>query len=602
MSKIRGKYREITPDELIKYTGIDKRFIKVLSTIYSENEARIPYDILAAYTDIASYTVFEKEYCKEHGNVLMGKVEKIFNENVIKPEYFSESLKVDMEAWNIVPYNMDEEALYLIAPDIEMDFLKQGSTDPNKNKFHNYIATLKIALQAGKRKVNIVRATNKLYCDVLYKCLGKELFAREDVEIRDSQLLNIIFIQAITQEASDIYLDPLIGVGINVSFSIYGDTIHFRTIRMKDVKIIALMQAVFNASAKSYDDASFRNDPMKDFKIENLGDQNGEYYGRAQAILQDNVLHAVIRVAESNKSAVPFDKLRLSTEIKNKLETGIKLKSGLILMAGKTGSGKTTTIYSCIDYMVKNISTDRIEEYSNPVEAKIQGVSQFYIDEEKGLTMERYVEAATRRNAQRIFIGELNTNKITRDAIDLALQGKYIISTLHSSSIPMIFDRVLGMTMGYPDSYRQFIELTHTLVHQTMVKQACPHCMKHVRIEDLKEREREILQSFGYSKDTVPRLSHDTECEYCEGRGFFIKKPIILASILTLTEDIKDKIREMDKGMRVYVDNLMFKSGSHELFDGIRHMEKDLVTFDQVYSALDLDMLREDFVIACRAM
>ena len=593
--ELKGRYVDITIEELKEYANLDLMYMQILKDIYNENKGLIPQDMIAYLADITSYDSYAKNYIKAYDGVISGDVKRIFDYENINIKKFSESMKDQFIRWNCVPYKVTETEIWYAVINEEYKDLKSPL-------FIQFITTCQEAMNRNyiNKQPRLKKVTNKLFADILYTCLDEPLYEQEDMILIPKHRLNLIFTSAIIKGASDIYITPYWDHA-DVKFSILGDAVPYCTIKKPNAELTGILQEIFKIAGKDYDDAALKDDPRRDFKILELGGHKG-YYARVQATVTKEMVNPVLRVAKTQQAAVPFEKLKITEEHKSKLAKGLRYSSGLVLICGATGSGKSTTIYSCIDYLKKIRPTDVIEEFSKPVEAVIDGISQIDIDEDSSITLDKMVEAATRRNAQIIVVGEVNTENILTNVLNMSMQGKYVISTIHSDSVSRVFDRVKNMLGTNVDAYYQFIDLINVIMHQTMMKEACPHCKKEIEVETLPDEQKDVLAAFSYDKSTIFVNGEDKACPHCEGRGYLINKPVIISSILVVTEEMRNELSEMTRGMRLYLDNYIYDKNIHEIYDAMRYLKDGKILWDQAWDKLNMEKLSEAIKIKHRGV
>ena len=609
---ISGTFRGITEEELKHCGNINERYFKTIDKIYTENKKTFPKDIIAYFTDLIPYNVFIRKYKELYPDLIIDEFNRFMHTDKIKPEMFSVNQKESFKKFNVIPVQIYEDRIIYATTNNEgLDREIASPVNGQKQKlkdsqaFQSFLATTNTTLRANSKQPKLVRLSNKLFSDCLNYCLGEPLITIDDMIFTDEQQLDIIFITAIIKKASDIYINPLpTNDGFAVSFSIFGDTVPHRTYKKTKEQMQSILQTVIKLAKSNFDNMTFNANPVVDLRIPDLGKQNDTYYGRLNGIAQKDSMSTynlsyVIRVCKVESAAIRYEDLRLTQSVKDELRTASQYVSGIVLISGATGSGKSTTTYSLLDDMNTTRATDRREEISAPVEAQIPGMSQLSIEALPGSesAFQLMVQAETRRNAQVIFVGETNNRDVIRSVVDMALQGKFLLSTIHIDGIPAIFDRVLGMVNGDQDTYRQFIEQIRTVMHQTMVKKVCKHCCKEVPFNELPELQRKVLSAFDYTEDTVTMLGHDPYCEHCEGRGFLLDEFVIVSSILTISEEMKDKLRDMNTGMRIVVENELFSTGKHEIFDGLKYLRQKDICLEHLWTKLNLGLLRKELVI-----
>ncbi len=192
-----------------------------------------------------------------------------------------------------------------------------------------------------------------------------------------------------------------------------------------------------------------------------------------------------------SEEAQGLDELGYAPAVLETLEKFLQSTSGLMLLTGPAGSGKTTTIYSCLRHLAEQ-GGRHIITVEDPVEQVLPGIMQTEVNEARGLTFAKAARHLMRQDPQVLAIGEIRDDETAQIAIRAALTGHQVISTLHAGSCPGVLERLMLMC---PDNYAVLSSLT-LVVNQRLVRRLCQNC-KGNGCED-------CLKS-GY-KDRVPIL------------------------------------------------------------------------------------------------
>jgi type IV pilus assembly protein PilB len=243
---------------------------------------------------------------------------------------------------------------------------------------------------------------------------------------------------------------------------------------------------------------------------------------------------AVIRILDKESISEQFSELRLDilgfpeSELK-RFRKYISEPYGMVLVTGPTGSGKTTTLYAAISEIKS--PEDKIITIEDPVEYQIQGITQIPINEKKGLTFARGLRSILRHDPDKIMVGEIRDPETAQIAIQSALTGHLVFTTVHANNVLDVLGRFLNMGV---EPY-QFVSALNCVLAQRLVRVICHHCRRPARIT------RALLEESGL--DPVLELSHPfTEgagCIECGGTGY--KGRTAICELL----DLSDRIREM---------------------------------------------------------
>ena len=243
---------------------------------------------------------------------------------------------------------------------------------------------------------------------------------------------------------------------------------------------------------------------------------------------------AVLRVLDKESMSEKFAKLSLdvvgfSEGDLTKFRRYILEPYGMVLVTGPTGSGKTTTLYAALSE-IKN-DEDKIITIEDPVEYQIKGITQIPVNEKKGLTFARGLRSILRHDPDKIMVGEIRDQETAQIAINSALTGHLVFTTVHANNVLDVLGRFLNMGV---EPYN-FVSALNCILAQRLVRVICEHCKRRVHYPD------SMLVESGLNPDEwrpVP-LYEGTGCFECGGTGFRGRSAI--HELLDLT----DKIREM---------------------------------------------------------
>jgi len=243
---------------------------------------------------------------------------------------------------------------------------------------------------------------------------------------------------------------------------------------------------------------------------------------------------AVLRVLDKESMSEKFAKLSLevvgfSERDLVKFRRYITEPYGMVLVTGPTGSGKTTTLYAALSE-IKN-DEDKIITIEDPVEYQVKGITQIPVNEKKGLTFARGLRSILRHDPDKIMVGEIRDQETAQIAINSALTGHLVFTTVHANNVLDVLGRFLNMGV---EPYN-FVSALNCILAQRLVRSICEFCKKPVVFPD-----SAYLES-GLNPDEwrdVPTME-GTGCFECGGTGF--RGRTAIHELL----DLSDKIREM---------------------------------------------------------
>jgi general secretion pathway protein E len=203
---------------------------------------------------------------------------------------------------------------------------------------------------------------------------------------------------------------------------------------------------------------------------------------------------------------------------------------GMLLVTGPTGSGKTTTLYAAITEI--NNGQDKIVTIEDPVEYQLPGVLQIPVNEKKGLTFARGLRSILRHDPDKIMVGEIRDPETANIAVQSALTGHLVFTTVHANNVFDVIGRFMHMNV---DLYG-FVSALNAILAQRLVRLVCPHCAEDVQPEEalLKESGLSVAQARSF------RFRQGRGCRECRGSGYKGRKAI--AELMILNDEIRELI------------------------------------------------------------
>jgi type IV pilus assembly protein PilB len=243
---------------------------------------------------------------------------------------------------------------------------------------------------------------------------------------------------------------------------------------------------------------------------------------------------SVIRVLDKESMNAEFKDLRLDVvgfddHTLTKFRKFIKEPYGMVLVTGPTGSGKTTTLYASLSEIQS--AEDKIITIEDPVEYQLRGITQIPVNEKKGLTFARGLRAILRHDPDKIMVGEIRDEETAQIAVQSALTGHLVFTTVHANNVVDVLGRFLNMKV---DLYN-FVSALNCVLAQRLVRRICEHCRHEVTYSDA------YLLESGLALDEYSgrAFSEGAGCLECNGTGFHGR--LAIAELL----DLSDRIRGM---------------------------------------------------------
>lgn len=244
---------------------------------------------------------------------------------------------------------------------------------------------------------------------------------------------------------------------------------------------------------------------------------------------------SVIRILDKESISEQFHELRLDIlgfpdgELK-RFRKYIAEPYGMVLVTGPTGSGKTTTLYAALSE-IKTIE-DKIITIEDPVEYQLSGITQIPINEKKGLTFARGLRSILRHDPDKIMVGEIRDNETAQIAINSALTGHLVFTTVHANNVVDVLGRFLNMGV---EAY-QFVSALNCVLAQRLVRNICAHCKRPAKIT----RESLLESAMDPNLADSGLFYEGSGCIECGGTGF--KGRTAICELLDLTDNIREII------------------------------------------------------------
>lgn len=341
------------------------------------------------------------------------------------------------------------------------------------------------------------------------------------------KLLNNIVFTAVSKKASDIHLEAQ-AHALVVKFRIDGILSQimepldasFQSPLLTRLKVIAELDI---AERRVPQDGRFRmilNRKTIDFRVSIMPAIHGE--------------NAVIRILDREMITENFGELNLhllgfSAHLQARIREYIEYPYGMFLVTGPTGSGKTTTLYAALNEIKR--PSDKIITIEDPVEYQIEGITQIPVNEKKGLSFARGLRSILRHDPDKIMVGEIRDSETAQIAIQSALTGHLVFTTVHANNVFDVLGRFIHMQV---DSY-SFISALNCIVAQRLVRTLCPRCKKEDHLS-AEECERNYIRC-----DEVGEWIYRPQgCPECNQLGYSGRSAI--GEILELNDEIKEMI------------------------------------------------------------
>jgi len=544
----------ITPQQLKEALEIQKKGNKKpLGEILSEMGA---IDREELY-EVLQY-VFETEYVD-------------LSNYVIDPEVISLISKKTALQLKLIPISKNnDEVIIAMANPLDI-YAKDLIRD------HTNIKKIKSLLASEEDVLNAITNYYELgeYDDIIKK-LGTNVILEEEevgkdlkeVEVISKealviQLVNILIVQGVKDNATDIHIEPN-EVGLLIRFRIDGMLHVIKTIpnKMKSavisrVKILAKMNIA-----------------------ERHLSQNGRFqvkFGTREVDLSASTIptifgeKVVLRLLDKSKGLIKLKQLGFTPEQLDEFKSLITKSYGIILLTGPTGSGKTTTLYAALDEI--NSKDKNIITIEDPVEYKLDRINQIQIEPKINLTFANALRSTLRQDPDIIMVGEIRDTEIAQIAVQAALTGHLLFSTLHTNDAASALTRLIDMDV------KKYLISSSVIgvIAQRLVRVICEKCKEEYTPE------KNVLSGLNIKgnlkKGGKIKLYRGKGCSFCKNTGYYGRTSIY--EIIVLDEEIRSLI--ISKASSNVIKDAAIKKGMKTLKDsGLEKVMQGITTIEEV--------------------
>jgi type II secretory ATPase GspE/PulE/Tfp pilus assembly ATPase PilB-like protein len=440
---------------------------------------------------------------------------------------------------NFVPFERNEDAVKIAIAD-PSDISTIDAIESHLGLEVEVYATSKRSIQEALRKSETAQqvlkdATEGFVMQVVEKESGEEeeVISVETLADKDGsiiKLVNSVIFTAVQKRASDIHIESKED-GVIVKYRIDGvlsgamEPID-KKFQSSIISRIKVMSDLDIAERRVPQDGRFRlkiKDKTIDFRISIMPSIYGE--------------DAVIRILDKEMITEAISELRLdllgfSGDVLDNFNRYITQPYGMVLVTGPTGSGKTTTLYAALTEILS--PEDKIVTIEDPVEYQIDGITQIPVNEKKGLTFARGLRSILRHDPDKIMVGEIRDPETAQIAIQSALTGHLVFTTVHANNVFDVIGRFLHMQV---DPY-SFISALNCILAQRLVRVLCQKCKTSVTYTS-----KQLLESgLNPQKYKGQKLYEARGCPECLDTGY--KGRTAIAELLELSDEIREMILE----------------------------------------------------------
>jgi type II secretion system protein E len=379
------------------------------------------------------------------------------------------------------------------------------------------------------------------------------------------QLVSSLLFEAQNNRASDIHIEPL-EKSLRVRFRIDGN---LQEVQSPPKKLQGAIISRLKIMTGSMSIAEKR--VPQDGRIQvKIGDKTVDL--RVSTVPTVHGESVVMRILDKSSLMLGLPELGFLSDDQAMFERLVKLPDGIILVTGPTGSGKTTTLYACLNYM--NRPDRKIITVEEPVEYQMTGINQVQVNSEVGMTFPAALRSMLRQAPNIIMVGEIRDKETAQIAINASLTGHLVLSTLHTNDAPSAVARLVDIGV------QPFLvsSALRAVMAQRLVRKLCPHCKKPCELTDYEIRSLNL--DAGQLSKATPMTS--VGCQKCRGKGFRGRMGIFEIFV------VDDEIRQM---INRSATTLQIRHRTRELGmrtlreDGIRKVLAGLTTAEEVISS-----------------
>ena len=376
-------------------------------------------------------------------------------------------------------------------------------------------------------------------------------------------LVDSIIKTGIERRASDIHIEPM-EQEVRVRYRIDGELFTAAHINKdKQSQIIGRLKAISNMHQEKQESQDGRILLYEDYNIRVSSQPN--VYGEK----------FVLRLLKKTENIRDIFELGFPGT-KEQFRRSIHKKNSITIVAAPTGEGKTTSLYSIIDYL--NRPQINITTIEDPVEIRIEGVNQVEIDARSSFS--GALRTLLRQDPDIILVGEIRDKETGEIAIQAGQTGHYVLSTIHTIDCIEVITRLRKMGLSDYD----IASTLATAISQRLVRRICPKCKKE-RLYNKEEKEiiQKIGEKYGVKFDLSGKTYDAMGCKYCNNTGYYER--IGIFEVLNVTDEIKQEIMEGKSSIEIRKEAL---KGDYKplVVDGIQKVIDGYTTLDEINNKL----------------
>jgi len=492
--------------------------------------------------------------------------------NELNLEYIDlDDTEIDIKLFSQVPYKqlikynaipIEETDLHILV--VFEDPLDMEAQDVMQRLFPKKPIKIAIArpkqIQQHLQSMEINESVKGLISDIRKDLQQSDKYEESEESPAVLKLIDIILKSAIFIGASDIHIEASekncivrerVDGMLRQSFTFDKDIFNPLASRMK------LLSNLDIAEKRKPQDGRFShtvNSKEYDFRVSTLPTIYGE--------------SIVLRILDKSKAMIRLEDAGMSKICYDRFKDAIQVPYGIVLVTGPTGSGKTTTLYGALN-AIKDVK-DKIITVEDPVEYQMSGLQQVHVKPEVGLTFASALKSILRQDPDKIMIGEIRDQETLRIAIQAALTGHLVLSTLHTNDAISAVTRILDMGI---EEYLVSGALV-AIQAQRLVRKICPYCKVETSLPDT------VLQGVKEYLPEQPVFYKGEGCKECGHSGY--KGREMISEVLTVSETLSRMIAR--NASKEELTKQAIEEGFVNMFeDGVQKALAGKTTIDEIY-------------------
>jgi general secretion pathway protein E len=379
-------------------------------------------------------------------------------------------------------------------------------------------------------------------------------------EVPVIRLVNQLITRAVESRASDIHIEPLQN-RLVVRYRIDGLLREFASppsqLRAAIISRVKIMAKLNIAERRLPQDGRIR-----------LAVQGREFDLRVSTMPTLHGESVVMRLLDRGSLAVDLPSLGFDATVLDPFFAVLHRPQGILLVTGPTGSGKTTTLYACLNRL--NLPERKLFTVEDPIEYQLEGVNQIQVKPQIGLTFAHVLRSILRQDPDIIMVGEMRDLETAQIAVQAALTGHLVLSTLHTNSAAATVTRLLDM--GVEDYL--VTSTVNGVLAQRLVRKLCPHCREPYRV--LPALVGEIGLDTAMDEAVLYRAKG---CEHCLGSGYFGRVAVL--EFLPLSDALRMLVHERATPQKI--QEAATEAGMISMYhDGLRKARQGMTSLDEV--------------------